>query len=206
MVLGAGAQVIFATSPASQSRTMGLGLGAEVSASRRFGLLKGLVLGYSFGLTRFLYGSTTAAQQTPLIPGCIDTTLGCDRFLNTGVRNVPWRTSHHLRAALLIGWGLGVDVGVGFFVDDLFEAQAQDTRISWMQGQDPTAARYFNLYSARLSYQPLDALGLALGVQTFNPQQRPDSTYYPFFSNRFTQLTLDLSLDVVGATAWLTEE
>lgn len=204
--LSAGLGLTFPTSLASQGDTLMFAVAPSLRLSRTFeGVLDGLTIGYSARFTKFFHEYTTSELESPLIPGCFVGESGsCDRFLNTGYRNVSFRMSNGLDVALdIVSWlSFSADFAiiVSWLHDDIDDARVSHVEL---EPQDERYALAADLgFSARW-WKPLE---VRLGAATVNPQLAPDGSRYAPFFNRFTTLYLDLRLDIAALVQDLTEE
>lgn len=183
-------------SPSSQARTLLVGVTPSLSGVRRFDLLGGLTLGYSYRASKYFHEYTTSERETPLITSCASAGRGCEPFLNTGVRNVSWRQAHTGSVSLGIVDTLALSVSTSVFIDDLYGGAA-DERVSFV-AQEPTDTRHSIAYNLGLSYAPMPSLSVGIGASTVNGQLAPNGSYQTAFFNRNTTLYLDVGLDVAG--------
>jgi hypothetical protein len=185
------------TSKYSQARTMYLKLAPGMHLKRKFDLLEGLTVGYVLRASKSFHKSTTAELETPLIPGCISSSGGCDAFLNTGVLNSQFGLRHTLNLSLsLLDW-LGASLSFGQVIDWLYDIEADDPRISY-QPQEATERRYATLFEASFTFSPIDMLDLSLGYSVISPNLAPDSTYYNPLYNRYATIFIDMQINFDG--------
>ena len=177
------------TSLASQARTMQTVLGGLIALTQALGSFGSM--SYVFGVNYNAFKYTTGELETPRIGSCAGASVGCDPFLNTGVRNAPWNTNHSVSLNVFPASWLFVSASVAWLTSYLYPASAQDERVSVIP-QEPTNRRHAMSYGLEVDLQPKQWLILALALNTFNPQLAPDSTYYRPFLNRFSTLSLDL--------------
>lgn len=196
-----GLDLSFPTSKAAQAQTMLFGVAPSVRLSRRFDVLAGLHLGYGLRLSKFFHRFTTSERETPLVPGCFDAVGGCESHLNSGVRNTSWRLTNSLDLTLEFTSWLSMSASVAWLTGFLYDA-ADDDRVN-VTPQEPTSTRHALLYDLGVTVSPLSYFAVGLGTITINPQQRPDSSNYAPFFNRFTAFYLDLRLDVGALVASL---
>ncbi len=184
------------TSPSSQARTLLLGISPGVSARRGFDVLDGLSVGYGARGSYFAHRLTTSERQSPLIDDCALATGGCEPFLNLGVRNVEARLSHSADLSLGVGGGLGLSAGVTLINDFLYDG-VEDERVSFTP-QEVEDERFSVVTTAALSWAPMAAAQLRLGVVTAGSQRAPDQSLNNPFFNRNTAIFIDLGLDLAG--------
>lgn len=206
--IGASLGLLAPTSKASQARTMIMGIKPGLSLSRTFDLLSGVGLSYSFAATKTFHDSTTAQREEPNVAGCIGTTGGCESYMNTGVRNASWGLANSFGMNVQFVEWLGVSASMTLLHSFLYEQGVGDgvvddgTGLTNQSSDDVGGSgqdiRYVMAYNVEISVSPVPALGVAIGAQTVNPQQSPDSTYETPFFNRYTAVYLDLRLDFGG--------
>lgn len=177
------------TSLASQARTTQVATNGLIALTQGLGKMGSL--SYAFGLTHTAFEYTTGELETPRISSCAGSAVGCDPFLNTGVRNAPWRTVHNLSLNLFPKPWLFVSASAGVITSYLYPALNNDPRVSNVP-QEPTNKRVAMSYGLEVDLQPKQWLILALAFNTFNPQLAPDSTNYAPFFNRFTVVSFDV--------------
>jgi len=177
------------TSLASQARTMKAGTRATVAFNQALGGIGSI--GYNFSAGRSFFSYTTGELESPRVSGCASSTVGCDPFLNTGVRNAPWQLIHGLSVNLFpLSW-LFVSASTSWIESYLFPIKSVDPLVTYTP-QDPTNKRVAMSYGLEVDLQPQQWLIIALMLNTFNPQLAPNSTYYQPFINRFTVAQVDL--------------
>jgi hypothetical protein len=193
--LSAGLDVIAPTSKGSQARTLYVGLNPSIGLKRRFDLLAGLAFTYGLGATKYFHAATTAQREAPLIPDCAESG-SCELYVGTGTRNTSWRIGNSFGASLAFVDWLSLSAGVAVLTDVLYPLDEHD-EVSY-EPQEPTDLRHTMAYTVEILGWPMPSLGVALGAETVNPQQRPDSSSEQPFFNRYTVLYLDLRLDFAG--------
>lgn len=204
--VSAGLGLTFPTSLASQGDTLLFALAPSLRLSRTFDdVLEGLTIGYSARFTKFFHEFTTSALDSPMIPGCFVGSSGsCDRFLNTGYRNVSFRMSNGLDVGLDITDWLSFSGDFAIIVSWLHD-DIEDERVSHVE-LEPQDERYALAADLGFSARWWKPLEVRLGASTVNPQLAPDGSRYAPFFNRFTTLYLDLRLDIAALVQDLTEE
>ena len=176
------------TSPWSQAQTMIAAFAAN--GSLRWAPGSWLFLGYQLNLQRRLYRYTTGALKSPRVSECAFSAAGCAAFLNSGVRNPAWVSTHALFAASNpLPW-LSCSASVAWITSHLYPtAETEEVRFT---AQAPSDERGFTSYGLEVAAQPHSTFEIALQANTFNPQLRPGGGYYAPFFNRFTALALQL--------------
>ena len=182
------------TSPISRGRTRQLGIRPGFSLRRSFDVLQGIGFGYGLMVTRYMHEYTTTARESPNIEGCGSAALGCEPFLNSGVRNTRWRVTHIFDASVSPLKWLSASASI-MLVRDSLHPSVHDPKQS-VEPQTPTDTRELVGYDLEVAVSPLDAVQIAVGASTFNPQLAPDSTYYAPFFNQYTTFFVDLRLSV----------
>lgn len=184
----------FPSSKASQARTLLTAIEPRVGVRRTFGVLSGIWVGYGMLLARDFHEFTTAQRESSLIPGACDVDASCARHLNSGVRNTTWRMSHTLDAGIAFtDW---LSLGGAFGVHAHYLHPASEIEDESFEPLPDENARYFFSYDLEATVTPWRPLVVGLGASTFNEQLAPDSTFRAPVFNRFTQVYLDLRLDV----------
>lgn len=176
------------TSLASQARTLVLGSSANIALTQALGKIGSV--NYSLSIGRSFFEYTTGEIESPLIRTCSNSTVGCDPFVNTGVRNTPWRVVHNVSVNFFPTQWLFLSASTAWIESYLYPSLSDDT-VSLIP-QEPSNKRVAMSYGLELDLQPQSWLVIALMLNTFNPQLAPDSTYYRPFINRFTTAQLDL--------------
>ncbi|MBI5486834.1 MAG: hypothetical protein HY905_05850 [Deltaproteobacteria bacterium] len=185
------------TSKISQARTLVLGIGPGVSVGRTFDAIGPLRLSYHVRTTGLLHRYTTAARETPLIPGCDATEGGCDSFLNTGLRKVRFRVAHGVDVSWdPLEW-LGVSAGFEHIIDWLHPIDGSDPRVTF-ETEPNTNERQRSAFSVELTFTPIPSWQIGVGYETVSPQLKLDSTYENPFYNRYSTVYLDLRLEFDG--------
>lgn len=214
--MSANVVMIGPTSKASQARTLLFGIRPGLSLSRSFDVLAGINLGYSFGISKFFYESTTGQLNDAPISNCATSPGGCEEYQNTGVRNTSWGLSNSFSLGIAFIDQLSLDASFGIKHSFLYEqsVRASDEIVDPGTGATLTTSespysndddiRYAMVYGLGLSVIPTQALSIGLGAETANPQLKPDSTYEAPFFNRYTVVYLDLTLDIDGLVQQLT--
>lgn len=187
------ASVNLPTSKSSQARTLQAGTGLGVTAVWAAGNFAVI------GIARAAYQwhrYSTGENETPWVAGCSSTAVGCDPYINTGLRNPEWRISNFgIVAWSPLSW-LGVNVQGGVISDLLYGMSSSKARFGGVipSASDGVNYRELMVYGLSAELRPHPALTIALGSETVNPQLAADSTYRAPFFNRFTTLFVDLQL------------
>lgn len=190
-------------SPVSRAQTLNVGLEPTLRLSRRFALRQGAVVRYGFSPSVYSHRFTTAEAQAPLIAGCSASAPECQRYLNLGTRNVAWSHAHVVDASLAITSWLSVSAAAGLQEQRLYPSSS-DVSVSHTPVA-PTDAQHSQLFAFEATLSWVRPLTVGVGVATASPQLAPDSSRYPLFANRHTQLFLDLRLSPSGLVEALTE-
>lgn len=201
--LSAGLTLTTPTSKVSKARTLILGLTPSVGLARRFPVLEGLTLSYGFAAAKYFNRYTTMERERPLVATCLGDSVECGAFLHTGLRNPSWRLLNRFDVALdFLDW-IGMRVGVGIVTDFLYPIEDRDERVSF-EPQKGTDLRHTMVYDLELTFRPLRALEIGVGASTANPQLAPDSSQRAPFFNRYTEIYVDLRLDIAGLVSTFT--
>jgi len=145
--------------------------------------------------TEYLYDYTTSESATPRISGC-GRSGGCDAFLNTGVRNTATRLINSADLSVSFIDELSLSVSAALYSSFLFKGSS-DERVSTTT-LTPTDTRWAASYGIALNYAPFAGFNTTLGIDTTNPVQALDQSYFPPFFNRYTLVYLDLQVEIAG--------
>ncbi|MCB9549699.1 MAG: hypothetical protein H6706_28160 [Myxococcales bacterium] len=192
------------TGPYSQAQTLVAAVSPAVSLRRTFPSALGFSVGYRVGMTRFFHEYTTGELDSPYLQGCRTAAVGCEPFLNTGVRNTRVRLSQSGSLSLSPWSWVSASAGATWLHDYLHPATVP-AEVNF-EPQAPQDTRTTLSWSLELAFVPFDALTIALGTSTTNPQRAPNGDNYDPFINRNTELALDLRLDVAALAAPWTED
>ncbi len=178
------------TSKDSLARTMWFALGPSVSLSRPFELTKNISLTAfaSFRANVAFHSFQELTFDHPAIAACdAGGSEPCNQFDHSGSRS-PFATLNET---------IGVDIGLPYRLSGQVVVQLVQ---SWLYDlvDDPRVMtspnnvnwRYVNVYLIELGWEPIKHVKASGGFQTVNPQLAPDSTYYPPFFNRYTEVFL----------------
>ena len=188
----------------SRARTMFLALSPSLTISRKFPVLKGLTIAYSGRFTYQFHQSTTAQYDgTSLSCGDPDS-AECERFTNTGIRNAQTVLVHgpSIRLDILDNLSFSVSYSLrrsGLYDLDDYEVYDSASGIhlgTLTSGENDIDARYGQAFSAELAWAPIDMVGLALGFITVYSDLRQNGSYQTPLFNQFTNIYLNLSLDI----------
>jgi hypothetical protein len=175
------------TSKDSHARTLLMGIGPGLRLSRSFPLLKGLVVGYNLRFTPRLFSFTTSERETPLIRGRPDS-------LGTGTRNPYFRFTQMADASVKILDWLGASLVLGHAIDWLYGVGPDTEGYKLFQVAPDQDQRYLTYFELAVSFRPLEELEIGVGYSALHPQQRPASTNYVPFFNRYSVLFVDLKV------------
>lgn len=190
------------TSKSSQGDTLLMGLAASTRLAKTFPVLDGLTLGYTLRFTKLFHSYTTGELESPIIPNCFAGSSGsCDRFINNGGRNVSFRLANTFDLSLDINDWLSFSTDFGIGVSWLYDAQSDD-RVSF-EPLENTDTRYSLVADLGFSARPWQPLEIRVGASAANPQLKSNGDRYAPYFNRFTEVYLDLRLDVAGLVSEL---
>jgi hypothetical protein len=198
---------VIPTSPASQARTLMVGLAPGFALTRTFKFGNGmeLELGYAFRYIKDINRYTTVQYDSPTILTCAGGAADCGAFLSNGARNPSHEFWNFLTADLSFTKKLKFTLMVAFYNSLLYDVPPQLP--TTLAGNVPLAVGTTNgndvnsrasiWYYGELSYQIHPTVAVGVGFSTFTPQLTEDSHYRAPFFNRFTEviLTTTISLD-----------
>ena len=190
MLTFVGAGVRFPTSLMSQAATMNASVNGVIALIQALGSWGSI--SYSFNVAHNNFRYTTGEIETPRVASCAGTpdAANCAQFLNTGVRNAPWGTTHGFSFNYFpLSW-LFLSTSVSLIQTHLFPRGVDDSSISYV-AQEGMDSRYLVSYSSEIDVQPTSWLIIAFMANTFNPQLAPNSSYYQPFFNRNTTFMVD---------------
>ena len=194
------------TSKPAMARTLIMGIGPGLRITRSFDLLKGLSIGYSFRANPNLHRKTTSETENPWIGGCISSSGGCDQYFNTGYRNAKFRLHQGFDVSLgILDW-LSVSLSYGVLIDWLYDIDKSDDQYEILQISEPQNRRYYSVFEAQVTFTPMPAFQVGLGLSTFNPQLKPDSDYYNPLFNRYSMIFVDMRLSIDGLISQITND
>jgi hypothetical protein len=202
--IGLGIRAVFPTSLQSQAETRYLSLGADLRLTRTFDVLDGLVIGYIFRYTKDLNRYTTMERETnPFV--C--TTAQPDCLANHQLGD-PAR-SHSFVNDILIALSfaervrpMSISLNLTFLNSLTYEVP--EATVETMGGQevvvdhiaDPQNHQASIWFVLDYTIELTPYLALSVGASTLWPQLAPDSTYRTPLFNRYTNVYLDLALDI----------
>jgi hypothetical protein len=149
---------------------------------------------------RFNRSTTGEPNLNPLVACRAQISDVCDSLVQTGVRNAWSDVFHGARVV----WTPNEKVyAVAFFyLTDQFlyrptpvTGDAAGSTALAAQGEG-TSWRAQNRFGGFVGWDFTKGYGLSIGYDTTAPQLDPGSNYYNPFFNQFTQLSLDLSIDI----------
>ncbi len=195
-------------SKASQARTMILSLAPMLRVSRKFPVLQGLTIAYAVRFAWQFHQSTTAQYDgTSLSCGDPDSEA-CERFLNTGIRNAKNALVHGPSISLDILDNLSLSISYSMRRMGLYDLKDEDIYDSGTgaylgtleSGENDITARYGQSFAGEISWNPIDLVGLSLGFSTVYGDLRQNGSKQTPLFNQFTNIYLNLSLDIDALT------
>lgn len=185
-----GLRVTLPLSKESLARERWLAIAPSFSLRRSFTLRPGVTIAPFVSARGTVY--LTTAQQLmydgPTIPGCAARPGTCDEFDHAGSRSARAGFTESLGANATLPHDISLTLQV-FWVQSLLFSLAEVTSPEGMPiPAAGTNFRFANVYLLGGNWQATARYSLSAGMQTANPQQAPDSTYYTPFFNRYTQL------------------
>ena len=189
------------TSPASRNESLLLGAELAAELSRHVALLGGLEVAYDLGLAKSLHRYTTSGDVAVLQGAC---SLGLDARCATSTsgsceRNVSWAVSNGLSAALAATDWLTASAAAQLVYARLYPlfALSPAARERLSGGVvDPVSARYYTLTQLGVTLFPGELLSGSLAISSLHHQLAADGTRRAPFINRFTRISLALTLDL----------
>ena len=188
------------TSKASIAKQMysalSLGVGARLTTHK-----------FTVGLTtRFghnFYKSNTMQYESPWLTTCTGTAEGCDPYQSSGVRSSEWRILAIGSLSYAITEKLGVSVSAGEIMDWLPRFDQASVRVPGGQPITVGSAgdqnfRALMYYGIGADFAILDWLAIGAGLETYNSQQKLDSSYETPFVNRYSTMYLEVSVALDG--------
>ena len=181
------------TSKAARARTLiaSTGVGATLIAARGDF--------YFLAISRVAHNwhrYTTGELEKPWLSDCQSFAGGCDPYVGNGVRNPEWRFLNLIGG----GWSptawLGLNAQFAVIDNVLYPASTSPARGGFAVGIQPTNTnlRGSFYYGVSAELRVHRALTILVGVDTFNPQLAPDSTYQQAVFNRFSTMYVDLQV------------
>ncbi len=187
------AQLAVPTSKGSRMRTMYAGTGLGMSTAWSKGPFR---VAWISRATRYWNKYTTGELEKPWLSGC---TVGaaCDPFVNTGVRNTEYRWLNIGTVSWQATKKFSVTVLGGEFADWLYALHGttltDGTTVN--PRADNVSFRALMYWNINLEYELVDGFAVATGLETFNSQLAPNSTYQTPYFNRNAGVYLDIAID-----------
>jgi hypothetical protein len=188
------------TSKGSQAATRLFSSALSLSLARKFGPV---TLSYSGNVDKYWNRYTTGAPTAYLVAPCeVTTGSGCvDKMIETGRRNVNWAVSNGLNASYKASAWLSVSAGVGVSTAFLYALpEAEQISLDVKQTSD---VRYLMSSSLGVSLKPVEPVTVGFGLRASYGQLAPDGGYRVPLLNRFTQLYLDVGVNLASLVAKL---
>lgn len=211
ITVAGGLRVVLPTSKKSAAEQLLFTLSPGVSATRKFDVLNGLVVGYQ---GRFGYNFRSAATMQSDEPRIVGLGEGedTDRFEDSGRMTPEWTVGHGPMVTLMATEKLALTTFYSFSHARLYSQDAltsDDVPPGYILtggDEDPledalgTRWRHLEWFGLEAGYQLTDAVGVAAAVNTAAPQQRPNSEDYTRFFNRHTAFSMSVNVDVDAVT------
>lgn len=189
--------LILPTSKPSRGESLRAGTGLDVSLSRKFDLLSGLTVSYDAGVNKNWHAYTTSDPVGKLGACALGVSSACaSSQIGSGARNISWDTSHSVAVEVAPLHGFSGMAMLGGTYARLYPVSGNDDLVSYRY---PNAANAYFFTSSVLEvrYAPVSLLTVAVGESTLLANQLGTSgTYRTPFINRFTQLYLELRLNI----------
>jgi hypothetical protein len=183
---------------ASQAKTLYLALGPGFDLTKIFDVWGGITLQYSFRYTKYFNQYTSTLSEEPLLEcpekgPCQYDVIGpqnpSHRFLNDFILEVRPIPKFYIAATVEVRNYLTYKV-----------PEAEVDTLTGSVTLPSSGKRHQGLmwYVFDIGYDILPYLTVSVGTSTYNPMLNPESEYYPPFFNRYTNLYLDIALDMDG--------
>lgn len=204
--IGLGVRAAFPTSLQSQAETRYLALGVDLRLTRTFDVLDGLVIGYIFRYTKYLNRYTTLQRETNPYPPSRPDADGA-AFANHQLGDPA--QSHGFLNDILIALSfaervkpMSISLNLSFL--NSLTYRVPEAMVETMGGHqvpvehidDPQNHRALIWFILDYTIELTPYLALSVGASTLWPQLAPDSTYRTPLFNRYTNVYLDLALDI----------
>lgn len=186
----------------SQAQTQLLVVSPAVRVSRRFDVMSGLDVAWGARWNQRFHQDTTAGTDASGIVGCKSS--DCQTSTNTGVRNAWGDITTGPSISFYPTDKLGLSADLTFTQSYLYDPVSAQNPLSGEQvtGFDSgVSSRYTSYFGLAASYDLIDEVSLAGGVNTPSPQLDLEGQRRSPFFNRFTQVYVDVqvNLDAVAA-------
>jgi hypothetical protein len=187
----------------SDAEQLYLALAPGLTLTRNFDVLEGLSVGYQ---GRYMYNFRKYATMQYDGPE-INCQAGsdCSPYSESGRRTAEYVISHGPVIQLGVTPKLAVFTTYThtrarlYALEDIEFTSGTNTKIV-LEGGSGYNWRDTEWFGLGASYQLVDSVGVAVGVNTAHPQKQPDSEDYTRFFNRFTSFYVDLNIDVDAVT------
>ena len=187
----------------SAAETLYVALSPGLSLSKQFKVLEGLSVVYQGRYTYNFREHPTMQYDGPKIscqPGS-----DCDRFSESGRRTAEYSFGHGPVVQLGVTPKLALFTSYTHTRARLYDLEDIVVEVPTSEGVILPGASGYNWrdtewFGLGASYQLIDSVGVAVGVNTAHPQKQPDSEDYTRFFNRFTAFYVDLNVDVDAVT------
>lgn len=183
----------------SQAQTQILSVAPTVRLSRTFPILNGLTVGWNTRYTQRFHEETSGRSEESGIVGC---TRECDALRNLGLINAWGDISTGPSVFLMVTDRLSFSGDMRWGKSWIYDSAETIDPITGevIQGRSDLSGRYSTLFLLSAGYELMDELTLSGGVVTASPQLKPDSTRRSPFFNRFTQVFVDLQVNLSALT------
>ncbi len=182
-------------SKVSQAQTRFLTISPGVSVARTFPVMKGLSLRYDARYSERLHRYTTTQYEEATLAICDSRDLvACAEYAHSGVRN----TKNDLLQSASLGFSPHerVSLSAQFLMHHGFLYPLTEDAQHGLSPEEGVNTRYAWGFNLGASVKLTRELSLSLGASTLSAQQQPDSTLRSPFFNRYTNLYVDLGLDL----------
>lgn len=195
--IGGSLRMTAGLSKASQSETEIVGIAPGVSLSRSFPLLSGLTLRYDARYAEHFHRYTTRQNSGSTLPDCFDPNdIQCSALKSNGALNTRRDITHGPAATFSPIAPLTISTQFVMFRGWRYDKTPSEfDDVAYNPVPDPGMDDLWG-FTAAVDYQVLPELNLTLASSTFAHQLDPESRRRSPFSNRHTNFSLDVSLNV----------
>lgn len=185
---------ILPTSSYSRVQTLVIAAAPGVALSKRFDVMRGLIVRYNGRVNLNWHRYTTSQNDSVSIKGC-GTADQCSAFQSSGMRNALWSVAHGPGVTLMPFDKASLTAEYSWRRAALYDLDDSELSSIGLPTTDPNA-RFSQMFRVAAGYDLFNWLNLNAGIVTGGPQLTPDSHYRNPFFNRYTQFMFGASVDV----------